>query len=78
MVNMVKQIIFNTIIIFILLSAVEWFYNWHYKRIETLEIENNAQARTINNLSVQVQTLIQDNKVTGFEEYYKGYKDGIS
>lgn len=56
--------------------------SWHYRPIRALKVqvitltrENKAKDIVINNLSVQLKRLTEQNKVTGFEEYFKGYKD---
>ncbi len=57
-------------------------YKWHYLPLQ--QFENKLQANkielsnkdiVINNLSVELQEVVQDNKVIGFEEYFKGFND---
>ncbi len=55
---------------------------WHYQPLKEQAILISGQASSlrdkqviIGNLSVQIQTLIEENRVTGFEEFYKGYQD---
>jgi len=61
-----------------------WFFlnSWHFAPIKTFKKNIKKQEEiiklqniTINNLGVQINKLIESNKVTGFEEYFKGYKD---
>lgn len=57
-------------------------YTWHYQPIKALTKENKsksneikAQSNTIRDLGVQITQLIEANKVSGFEEYFKGLAD---
>ena len=77
-----KGIIYGIVISLGLGAAYYSLYTWHIKPINTLEDANfkqkeviRSQAITINNLGVQIQTLIEENKVTGFYEYFKGVAD---
>ena len=66
------------------LLASAWYVvrDWHYKPIHLLErqlitvkLDNKAKDITINNLGVQIVQLTENNKVLGFEEYFKGVAD---
>ena len=70
--------------IIISLIGASWYIlrDWHYKPLDvmaqtiiTLKQENQQKEITINNLSVQIVELMENNKVTGFEEYFKGVSD---
>jgi len=57
-------------------------YSWHYhvidnleKQLKTARHDNKAKEITINNLSVQIVQLMEDNRITGFESYFKGIAD---
>jgi len=57
-------------------------YSWHYsvidsleKQLRTAQIDNKAKEITINNLGVQIVQLMENNKITGFESYFKGIAD---
>ncbi len=70
----------------IALGSVGYFlHDWHYdvisdykqlvnKQKQTLK----AQEITINNLSVQIVELTENNRVTGFEEYFNGMAENNS
>lgn len=49
-----------------------------YKHIQHLEEENVQKDRAIENLSVEIQHLIQKNRVVGFEKYFEGYDENIT
>lgn len=64
--------------------AGSWYavYTWHYgplnsqaNEIVTLRSVSASKDTTINDLGTQIQYLIEHNKVVGYEEFYKGYKD---
>jgi len=55
---------------------------WHYKpisdrdkTIQSLRQTIKAKDITIENIGTQLQQLMEQNKVTGFEEYFKGKAD---
>ena len=64
--------------------ASAWYVvdDWHYKpiallerQVKSLSIDNDAKDITINNLGVQIVQLTENNKISGFEEYFKGVAD---
>ena len=67
----------------LILGLFSYFlYSWHYNIIDNLEqeatelrLENKSKDITINNLGVEIVQLIEQNKVTGFEEYFEGGGD---
>ena len=74
-----KGIIYGIIISLVLGAAYYALHIWHFAPIDHLEdtvLEQKevirSQAITINNLGVQIQTLVEENKVSGFEEYFEG------
>ena len=57
-------------------------YTWHYSVIDNLEklvIQKNteilAKDIVINNQAIELVLLVENNKVIGFEEYFKGLAD---
>ncbi len=57
-------------------------YKWHYlplqqheDKLQSNKIELANKDIVINNLSVELQEVVQNNKVVGFEEYFKGFSD---
>ncbi len=57
-------------------------YSWHYNVISDLEKtvskqkeEITAKNIVINNQAIELVQLVENNKVTGFEEYFKGLAD---
>lgn len=57
-------------------------YSWHYRPLKDLEktnascqVERTAQETTIKNLGTRITQLIEENRVVGFEEYFKGLED---
>lgn len=67
----------------IVMGSVSYFlYSWHFNPLSDYEQLVNkqnqtltAQEITINNLSVQIVELTENNRVTNFEEYFKGIAD---
>ena len=77
-----KDMIYIGIILAMVGSAWYILEDWHYGPIRTLEkensklkIENKAQEGTIKNLGIRITELMANNKVIGFEEYFKGLDD---
>ncbi len=57
-------------------------YSWHYNVISDLEKtvskqkeEITAKNIVINNQAIELVQLVENNKVIGFEEYFKGLAD---
>ena len=67
----------------LIIAGSGWtLYEWHYKpishmskKIEERDLTIKSQDQTIKDLGVQITQLIEHNKVTGFEEYFKGLAD---
>ena len=77
-----KEAIYVGIIVAVL--SATWFMvdTLHFKPIRLLErqvveLSQDVKDRdlTINNLGVEIVQLTENNKVTGFEEFWKGYQD---
>lgn len=49
-----------------------------YQHIQHLKEENIQKDRAIENLSVEIQHLIQKNRVVGFEKYFEGYDENVT
>lgn len=59
--------------------------DWHYGPLKTCKVELADQGdvikskeETIKQLGIKITTIIEANKVTGFEEYFKGLNDANS
>lgn len=67
----------------LIIAGSGWtLYEWHYKPIKEMankikdrDLTIRSQDLTIKDLGVQITKLIESNKVTGFEEYFKGLSD---
>ena len=68
--------------VLIVFAAGVWYMvnQWHYapiahlsKLVRQQEVELKAKDLTIHNLSVQLDEMVKQNKITGFEQYWKGY-----
>ena len=77
-----KGALYAGFIIIVVGSAWYVVNDWHYKpirvferQVKTLTIDNKAKDVTINNLSVQIVELIENNKVTNFESYFLGISE---
>ncbi len=88
LVNSMIEILFSKVGIYVgaTLFVVGLFsyslYSWHYSvisdLIETVEIQKeeiHSKDIVINNQAVDMIQLVEDNKVIGFEEYFKGLAD---
>ena len=51
------------------------FFTYHYLPIQALKSETDSQKIVIDNLSVELLETVENNKVMGFEEYFKGKAD---
>ncbi len=66
-----------------LLGSIWYSLNsWHYKPLKVCNVTVvhlntviSDKDTVINNLSTQIQSLMEDNKVIGFQEFFKGYED---
>ena len=75
---------YGSIALVIALIGGGWYIlnDWHYaplkaqkKTISQQIISLQAQGRTIKSLGEQITKIMEENKVTGFEEYFGGYAD---
>lgn len=78
----IKGYLYGTIGIIFVVCVVYFLNNWHYavisnqeRYISKQEKTIKSQALTINNLSVQIQQMVEENKVIGFESYFEGIAD---
>lgn len=78
----IKYYVYIGIIVALLGSAWYVANTLHFKPIRLLErqlniliIDNQAKDVTINNLSVDIVQLIENNKIVGFEEYFNGLSE---
>ena len=59
------------------LIGVVWYSlnTWHYGVINDLNKQVIAKDVTIQNLSIELVKLVEENKVVGFEEYFNGLSE---
>jgi len=78
----VKDLVYVGIIIAMVATAWALVDSWHYKPIRVLKEERNSLKTlnknkdiVINNLSIELVKAIENTKIKGFEEYFKGLAD---
>ena len=79
---MIKYGIYAAAVAVIIGTSWYTLNTWHYSPLEhksAIIVKHEATIVSkdviINDLSVKIQSLIEKNKVVGFEEFYKGYID---
>ena len=79
---MIKGYIYAGLTAVIIVSFGLFIDHWHYGPIADLKRSQSEMTKTIkhkdiviNDLSVEIQRLVENNKVTGFESYWKGMAD---
>lgn len=62
-------------LVYVVLDFHYWPMKEKDKIIADQEFEIHSQEATIKELGIKITILIEENKVTGFEEYFKGLED---
>ena len=79
--SLLLELLFNKyamwlLCILALIGGVWYFLNtWHYRVIDDLNKQVIAKDVTIQDLSIKLVELVEENKVTNFEEYFNGLSE---